>query len=97
MRSEVLDEGPPNSVVRLAEQLFSVPVVPAARVEAMIGVTRPTAQAAIDALVASKVLVETTGRERHRVYEAPAIFDAVSGAVDVPEGSVAPQLPLGLI
>jgi Fic family protein len=96
LRSELLDEGRPNSVVRLAEQLFSVPVVTAARVEAMIGVTRPTAQAAIDALVEREVLVETTGRERHRVYEAPAIFDAVYGSVDVPESSVAPQLPLGL-
>ena len=96
LRSELLDEGRPNSVIRLAEQLFAVPVVTAARVEALIGVTRPTAQAAIDVLVERGVLVETTGRERNRVYEAPAIFEAVYGAVDVPESSVAPQLPLGL-
>ena len=44
MRNELLDEGRPNSVVRLAEQLFSIPVVTAARVESMIGVTRPTAR-----------------------------------------------------
>ena len=60
------------------------------------GVTRPTAQAAIDALVEREVLVETTGRERNRVYEAPAIFEAVYGSVDVPGSSVPPQLPLGL-
>ncbi|MEZ5202964.1 MAG: Fic family protein [Acidimicrobiales bacterium] len=97
LRSELLDEGRPNSVIRLAEQLFSVPVVTTARVESMIGVTRPTAQAAIDALVEREVLVETTGRERNRVYEAPAIFEAVYGAVDVAESSVPPQLPPGLV
>jgi cell filamentation protein, protein adenylyltransferase len=94
MRNELLDEGRPNSVVRLAEQLFFIPVVTAARVESIIGVTRPTAQAAIDALVDRGDLVETTGRERNRMYEAPGIFDAVYGVVDVPESDVAPQLPL---
>ncbi|WP_325595735.1 Fic family protein, partial [Iamia sp.] len=38
LRNALLDEGRPNSVVRLAEQLFSIPVVTAGRVEAMIGV-----------------------------------------------------------
>lgn len=94
LRNDLLDDGRPSSVVRLAEQLFSVPVVTAARVEALIGVTRPTAQAAIDALVERGDLIETTGRERNRVYEAPAIFDAVYGAVDVPESNVESQLPL---
>lgn len=94
LRNQLLDEGRPNSVIRLAEQLFSTPVVTASRVEAMIGVTRPTAHAAIDALVERGDLVETTGRERNRVYEAPAIFEAVYGSVDVPESTVDPQLPL---
>jgi hypothetical protein len=66
LRNELLDEGRPNSVVRLAEQLFSAPVVTAARVEATIGVARPTAHAAIAAFVERGDLVETTGRERNR-------------------------------
>lgn len=94
LRNELLDEGRPNSVIRLAEQLFSVPIVTAARVEAMIGVTRPTAHAAISSLVERGNLVETTGKERNRVYEAPAIFEAVYGSVDVPESTIDPQLPL---
>lgn len=77
MRSELLDEGRPNSVVRLAEQLFASPIVNAARVEALLSVTRPTAQAAIVALVERGDLVEVTGRERRRVYEAPRILEAV--------------------
>jgi Fic family protein len=85
LRNELLEEGRPNSVVRLAEQLFAIPVVTAPRVELMIGVTRPTAQAAIDALVERGDLREITGRARGRVYEASAIFEAVYGLVKVEE------------
>src|SRR5690606_38752601 len=81
LRNELLGEGRPNSVIRLAEQLFAVPLVTAPRVESMIGVTRPTAQAAIDALVERGDLREVTGRARRRVYDAPAIFEAVYGPV----------------
>lgn len=81
MRIDLLAEGRANSVVRLAEHLFAVPMVAAARAEALLGVTRPTAQAAIDALVERGDLVEITGRARGRIYEAPAIFDAVYGKV----------------
>lgn len=91
-RNELLDEGRPNSVVRLAEQLFSIPVVTAPRVESMIGVTRPTAQAAIDTLIERGDLTEITGRSRGRVYEARAIFDAVYGPVSVEESTVNPEL-----
>jgi Fic family protein len=85
LRNELLEEGRPNSVVRLAEQLFATPVVTAARVESMIDVTRPTAQAAIDTLVERGDLREITGRARGRVYEASAIFEVVYGAVDIEE------------
>lgn len=95
LRNELLEEGRPNSVVRLGEQLFAIPVVTAARVESMIGVTRPTAQAAIDALVERGDLREITGRARGRVYEAPAIFEAVYGAVEVEGSHVDPQHSFG--
>ena len=93
MRSELLEEGRPNSVVRLAEHLFSTPIVTAARAESLLGVTRPTAHSAIDALVERGDLHEVTGRERGRIYEAPRIFDAVYGPVDVGEPSPDPQEP----
>jgi hypothetical protein len=70
--------------------LFAIPIVTAARVESLLGVTRPTAHAAIDALVEPGDLVETTGGERGRIYEAPRIFNAVYGSVnadETPEGS----------
>ncbi len=93
LRNQLLDEGRPNSVIRLAEQLFATPVVTAARVEAMIDVTRPTAQAAIDALVERGDLTEITGRTRGRVYEAGTIFEAVYGPVPIEESTVHPELP----
>jgi Fic family protein len=85
LRSDLLDEGRPNSVVRLGELLFSTPVITAPRAEQLLGVTRPTAQAAIDALVERGDAVEVTGKQRGRVYEAPYIFEAVYGPVDLDE------------
>jgi cell filamentation protein, protein adenylyltransferase len=96
MRGDLLEEGRPNSVIRLAEHLFSVPIINAARAESLLDVTRPTAHAAIDALVERGDLVEITGKERGRIYEAPRIFEAVYGAVDVPPSAPEPQLSLDL-
>ena len=50
----------------------------------------------IDALVERGDLHEVTGRERGRIYEAPRIFDAVYGPVDVGEPAPDPQLTLDL-
>lgn len=87
LRNDLLAEGRSNSVVRLAEQLFAVPLVTAAQIEKMIGVSRPTAQLAIDTLVERGDLAEVTGRARFRIYEAPAIFEAVYGPVS-PDDSI---------
>ncbi|MGH9230885.1 MAG: Fic family protein [Acidimicrobiales bacterium] len=95
MRNQLLEEGRPNSVVRLAEHLFSTPILTAASAQSLLGVTRPTAHAAIDALVERGDLHEVTGRERGRVYEAPRIFDAVYGPVDI-GGGHAPDSQLRL-
>ncbi|HET8739778.1 MAG TPA: Fic family protein [Acidimicrobiia bacterium] len=96
LRSDLLEEGRPNSVVRLAEHLFSVPIVTAARAEHLLDVTRPTAQAAIDALVERGELEETTGRERNRIYEASRILEAVYGSIETPDPVGSTQLDLGL-
>ena len=91
LRNALLEEGRPNSVVRLAEYLFSVPVVSASRVARILDVTRPTAHFAIEALVERGDLHEVTGKERNRIYEAPRIFDAVYGPVDIPGEDVEPR------
>jgi Fic family protein len=84
MRDQLLREGKPNSVIRLAEHLFSTPVINSARATALLGVTRPTAHAAIETLVTRGDLVEMTGLKRGRVYHAPRIYDAVYGSIDMP-------------
>ena len=91
MRRALMEEGKPNSVIRLAESLFSMPVVSASRVAEVLDVSRPTAHAAIDALVEREDLEEVTGRERNRIYQAPRIFDAVYGPVDIPGEEMDPK------
>jgi Fic family protein len=84
MRNELLSERRPTSVVRLAEHLFSTPVVSSNTVINLLGVSGPTAQAVIRTLVERGDLIEVTGRERDRIYRAPKVFDAVYGPVEVP-------------
>jgi Fic family protein len=96
MRSDLLDEGRPNSVVRLAERLFSVPILTAQHASVLLEVTPPTAHAAIDALVERGDLEEVTGKERNRIYEAPRIFEAVYGEVTVPDDDESGQLRFGV-
>lgn len=71
-----------------------MPIVTAARAEELLGATRPTAHAAIDTLVERGDLVEVTGRERGRIYEAPRIFEAVYGGMQVDDDEPEHQLSL---
>ncbi len=82
MRGELLAEGRPSSVLRLAELLFVAPVVSASMAAARLGATRPTVYRAIAALQERGDLQEITGRQRHRLYEAPEIFQAVYGPIE---------------
>jgi Fic family protein len=81
MRARLLDEKQTNTVVRLGETLFSTPVVTAANVERLLGVTRQTAQVAVKVLVDRGDLVEVTGRQRGRVYEASRIIKSLYGEI----------------
>ena len=72
-------------MLRLAEHLFSWPMVTARMVARLINVTAPTANAAIRALVERGDLEEISGRERNRLYQATKIFEAVYGPVDSSE------------
>ena len=81
VRNELLDEKRPNSVVRLVEQLFSLPFVTARWAADALNVSAPTAYAAINALVERGDLVELGHRSRNRIYQAPHIFEAVYGSL----------------
>ena len=81
LRSRLLDEKRPPSVIRLAEHLFTFPIVTAPRAAALLDVTPPTAYKAINTLVERGDLVEMSHRARSRIYQAPQIFEAVYGAI----------------
>ena len=82
MRDELLREVQPSSVLRLAELLFATPVVSAAVAASRLEVTPPTAYAAIAVLEERGDLLEITGRQRNRLYQAPRIFEAVYGPIE---------------
>ncbi|HET8595875.1 MAG TPA: Fic family protein [Intrasporangium sp.] len=67
------------TVLRVADLLVRQPVLTARVVMDMCGVSAPTAQAALRALVEADVLVESTGRRRGRVYRAPEVLEALDG------------------
>src|SRR6478735_9612914 len=61
----------------LLDLLLRQPVVTARVVSGELGVTAPTAQSAIQRLVADGVVVESTGHRRNRVYRAPDVLRAL--------------------
>ncbi len=82
LRDDLLAENRATSVVRLAEQLFTSPFVTASRVSKHLGVTPPTAYAAINTLVERGDLIEVLSAGRSRLYQAPTIYQAGYGPLD---------------
>ena len=76
-RRELRADSASTNVVRTAEHLLTTPYVSATSLTTGLGVTFPTAQACIKALVKRGTLVELTGAKRNRIYYAEAIFDVV--------------------
>jgi Fic family protein len=63
------------SAVRLFEELPNHPIVTVASAMALLGISKPTAIRAIDALVSAGVLTETTGRRRDRSFAYAVYVD----------------------
>jgi Fic family protein len=79
MRNDLLRERASTNVIRTAELLFSTPYISSNLLAKVLSVSYPTAQSAINTLVARGDLKEATGRKRNRFYFAKPIFDAVYG------------------
>lgn len=77
LRNRLLEERAPNSCLRLADHLLANPVVTARRAIDDLGVSPPTAHAAIRRLEELGVLREITGRQRYRIYVADDVLQAV--------------------
>lgn len=79
MRADLMAERASINVIRTAELLFNNPYFSATWLAAQLGVSFPTAQAAINTLIERGDLAEATGRTRNRYYFSAAVFDALYG------------------
>ena len=66
----------------MLDLLLRQPVVTARVVVRELGVSPPTAQAALQRLVEDGVLLESTGHRRNRVYRAPTVLGALDAYAD---------------
>ncbi|MCY3538630.1 MAG: Fic family protein [bacterium] len=85
LRDRLLTEGSTGSVLRLADYLFSRPMVTASMVAKGLQVSVPTANAALGSLVERGDLEEISGKQRHRLYQANEILEAAYGPVEPEE------------
>lgn len=78
-RQQVLNaSGATVPAIRLFDALPSHPMLTLAGVMKLLKTTKPTAAKAIDALERAKVLRETTGKQRDRVYAYQAYLDLLT-------------------
>lgn len=68
----------------LADALFDNPLVNARRVEALLGVSAPTARSTIRTLEQQGLLREITGRSWGRTYQADEVLALLRGDEDGP-------------
>lgn len=66
-------------LLRVIDLLFESPAVSALRIQNTIGVSHRTAQQYVARLTDEGVLTEVTGRQRGRIYVAPAILEILDG------------------
>jgi Fic family protein len=72
-------------VLKLVDNLFVTPGLDITSTSRRLGVSYPTAQSYVSALVNAGILVETTGQKRNRVFLAPSIYAIVSGTAKASE------------
>lgn len=75
----LLQSGVTIPAIRLLDQLPSHPIVTLPRAMEILETTKPTASKAIEALRKAKVLSETTGKQRDRVYAYKSYLALLTG------------------
>ena len=79
-RERLLAARATQGVLSLVDALFLNPVVDAARAQELLGVSAPTARAAIRTLEDEGILREVSGRRWRRTYRADEIYAAVAAS-----------------
>jgi Fic family protein len=83
-RARVLAQaGTSLTAARLFEQLPKHPIVSVAFVTRRLGITKPTAGRAVEALERASVLVETTGRKRERSWAYQSYLERLREGTDL--------------
>ena len=77
-RSAALHKNATVASLRLFEYLPEHPMITLAKATELVGVTKPTASKAIDALRAAGILTETTGKKRDRIYAYRRYLDVLA-------------------
>ncbi len=68
--------------VRLVDQLFHDPSLTLQQASEVLGTSKQSAQKMIDRLLSARILRETTGRQRNRIYLAQEIVDHFAATTD---------------
>lgn len=88
MHESVREKRASANLPALIDMLFESPAVRVSDVASRFGVTPHSAGKLVERLVDRRILVEATGRQRHRIYVAPAIIDIIES--DDPSASPPP-------
>lgn len=72
-------KGRKGSVVDLIAFLIEYPVITVKQAQALLGVSNPSANGAVNSLESMGILAETTGGSYNRVFEVPAVLDVIFG------------------
>lgn len=90
-RTRVLaHEGMSIAAIRLFEVLPRHPVLTVASALTLLGTTKPTAGRAVELLVESGVLVETTGKKRDRSFAYQSYLDRLRSGTELDPGQLRP-------
>lgn len=71
-----------STAVQLVDEILASPFTTINRAATALGVTFPTAQAAINRLVAANILQEVTGQRRNRIYCAREILNLLDAPIE---------------
>ncbi len=70
--------------LQLTDELFAYPAINIAQAAARLHVTRRAVALSLNKLLADGMLIESTGKQRNRVFVAPAIIQIIDAADETP-------------
>lgn len=69
--------------LQLTDELFAYPALSIAQIAARLQVTRRAVDQSLNKLLTEEIIVESTGRQRNRIFVAPAIIQSIDATDEV--------------